>query len=186
MNQRSQQAIDEEQPVLRAGTDRPPTRPGKEFGIPPGLPHQPQLHHRISKHGRRKRMLRHDQPASRSPHHEQLNDHARPESRQPCTRSSSVALVPCSVSNEGMESEQRKTRRGYADQARDGGASAAERLACLLGGTLTRQYGLEMLGVGELLPGVEVHQLPVFSGGEVRHAVGEGLRCLPGPGALRL
>jgi hypothetical protein len=72
-----QEPVDEDQPVLRAGTDRPLPRPGCKPGPVPFMPQRTKLSHEFSNHVGRQA---HDSPVAgdrctrRVPHHTTMVD----------------------------------------------------------------------------------------------------------------
>ena len=50
MDERGQKPVDEDQPVIRAGADRPLPRPGCEPGLVPFMPQRTQLCDKFSDH----------------------------------------------------------------------------------------------------------------------------------------
>ncbi len=77
IDQCRQQAVDEDELVLRPGSDRPPLRSSREPSVMLLVPQRPHLSNEFSDHLRRQPhnpVLRHDQLTRPSPHHGQFNE----------------------------------------------------------------------------------------------------------------
>lgn len=77
IHQRGQQPVDEDEPVLRPGSHRPPPRPSREPSVMLLVPQRPYLGDEFSDHIRRQPgdpVLRHDQLTRPSPYHDQCNE----------------------------------------------------------------------------------------------------------------